>query len=307
MIQALLATLSFAVSTVCGHRAARLIGGVETNFWRLVVATMLLAIWAYGFGGGLSGDAFPMFILSGFVGIGIGDITFYSALPRLGSRLALLLLQCLTAVFAVAIEWVWLGTRLTATELICGAVILGGVSIALRPRERLHLQGKLAPGMTLTVIAAFANALGMVLSRKAYAIAAAANQPIDGGTAAYQRVLGGLLLAGVFLLIAKRNTVANHVREPDFSAHPLRNKWRKAGPWILTNALFGMTIGVSLVQWALKTTPAGIVQCVLAITPITVLPLARVMEGERPSRGALSGSAIAVAGTIALTWVHLKR
>ena len=162
MIQALLATFSFALSTVCGHRAARLIGGIETNFWRLVIATLLLAGWAYGFGEGLSGDAFPVFIISGFVGIGIGDVALYSALPMLGSRLTVLLLQCLTTIFAIVMEWLWLGTRLTAGELACGAVILGGVAIALRPREYLHLRGKLAAGLTLTIVAAFGNALGLL-------------------------------------------------------------------------------------------------------------------------------------------------
>ena len=135
MFPALLATLSFALSTVCGHRATKLIGGIETNFWRLVFSTLMLAAWANTFGGGFAGKALPIFIVSGLFGIGLGDVAFYTALPRLGPRLALLVLQCLTTVFAVVIEWVWLGTRLTPGELLCGAVILTGVAIALHPRE----------------------------------------------------------------------------------------------------------------------------------------------------------------------------
>ena len=307
MIPAFLATFGFALSTVCGHRATRLIGGIETNFWRLVVALLLLGAWAHGFGSGLAGNAFPIFIVSGFIGIGIGDVALYQALPRLGSRLTSLLLQCLTTAFAIAIEWLWLGTRLTTAELACGAVILGGVVIALRPRERLHFPGRLAPGLVFTTVGAFGNALGMVLSRKAYAVAAVAGQSIDGGTAAYQRVIGGLLLSGCFLLVAKRRAIANHVREPDFSTQPAGKKWRTAWLWVLANGTFGMAVGVSCVQWALKTSPTGIVQSVLSVTPLAVIPLARIMEGERPSRGAWLGGIIAVGGTIALTWFHLDR
>ncbi|MCX7723510.1 MAG: DMT family transporter, partial [Verrucomicrobiae bacterium] len=123
MFPAFLATLSFALSVVCAQRAARILGGMEANFWRLVVALILLGTWAHGFGSGLAGDAFGLFVLSGFIGIGVGDLALYEALPRLGSRLTVLLLQCLTTGFAIGIEWVWLGTKLTLAEICCGAGI----------------------------------------------------------------------------------------------------------------------------------------------------------------------------------------
>ena len=42
----------------------------------------------------------------------------------------------------------------------------------------------------------FGQGYGAVLSRKAYAVAAAAGNRVDGGTAAYQRILGGLVNYG---------------------------------------------------------------------------------------------------------------
>jgi drug/metabolite transporter (DMT)-like permease len=53
-------------------------------------------------------------------------------------------------------------------------------------------------------------------------------------------------------------------------------------------------------QWALETTPAGIVFAILAITPIMIIPFARVLEDERPNVRSLAGGAIAVGGVIAL-------
>src|SRR5262245_66682291 len=112
MLAAFLSTILFSISVVCGHRSAKLIGGTEANFWRLTLATLFLGCWAYGHGIGLSGAAFPVFLLSGVLGIGVGDVALFQALPRLGSRLSLLLIQCLTAPFAALIEWLWLGTAL---------------------------------------------------------------------------------------------------------------------------------------------------------------------------------------------------
>jgi drug/metabolite transporter (DMT)-like permease len=46
------------------------------------------------------------------------------------------------------------------------------------------------------------------------------------------------------------------------------------------------------------------VQSVVAITPLVIIPIARYTENERPTRGALLGCVIAVAGTIAMAIVH---
>ena len=85
MLAALLTTLLFATSAICGYRTSRLIGGVEANFWRIALATIFLTIWAYTFGSGFAGVP-EWFMLSGLFGIGLGDSAYFQALPRLGSR-----------------------------------------------------------------------------------------------------------------------------------------------------------------------------------------------------------------------------
>src|SRR5471030_2415214 len=123
MPAALLAALLFAVSTICGYRSSRQIGGAEANFWRIALATFCLALWANIFGSGLFGAAFPLFVASGLFGIGLGDTGYFQALPRLGSRRTVLLVQCFTPPFAALIEWLWLGTKLNLPEIICIALI----------------------------------------------------------------------------------------------------------------------------------------------------------------------------------------
>src|SRR5271154_2986583 len=107
-----------------------MLGGTEANFWRLAVATVLLGIWAHCWGQGLSGDSFPLFLWSGVIGVG-GDVFMFQALPRLGSRLSVLIIQCFSALSAAAMEWLWMGTKLTALQIAACATILTGVAIAL--------------------------------------------------------------------------------------------------------------------------------------------------------------------------------
>ena len=303
MFAAFLTTILFSISVVCGHRSAKLIGGTEANFWRLTCASLFLGIWSFGFGIGLAGTAFPLFLTSGILGIGFGDVALFQALPRLGSRLSLLLIQCLTAPFGALIEWLWLGTGLKPIQILCGLTILVGVAVALTPGEHLKIaRRELTLGTIFSLLAAFGGACGAVLSRKAYQVAHEAAQPIDAANAAFQRIVGGLLIAAVCLLFVKRRELRIQSRAP---AHLVievsKKKWRAVWPWVLANALAGQTIGVSCMQKAFETTPLGIVLPIIAMTPIVVIPFAWFFEGERPTLRSLVGGVIAVAGVVGLT------
>lgn len=303
MLAAFLATFLFSISVISGHRTARIIGGVEANFWRLTCATLFLSGWAFTGGAGVSGAGFPLFVLSGLVGIGIGDAGLFQALPRLGSRLSLLIIQCLTAPIAALIEWLWLGTTLGPAEIVGALVILAGVGVAIAPGEHLTIpRPQLVVGGLFGLLGAAGNALGVVLSRKAYAVTHENLQTIDGASAAFQRILGGLLVSALLLLVAKRQFIRSSDENGSGAATTtVRDKWRRIWPWVLLNSLAGQTLGVSAMQWGLETTPTGVVMSIVALTPLTVIPLARVFEGEKVTARSLLGGAIAVAGVICLT------
>src|SRR5688572_5041953 len=139
MFAALLTTVLFSISGVAASRTARILGGTEANFWRILLAALLLAILANTFGVGLSGPALTTFFISGVIGFGVGDLALYQAFPRIGSRLSIMLVHCLAAPFAAIVEWFWLGNRIMPLEGLSSAVILVGVAVALAPSEHLHL------------------------------------------------------------------------------------------------------------------------------------------------------------------------
>ncbi|NBR86233.1 MAG: EamA family transporter [Proteobacteria bacterium] len=302
MLGAILATILFAFSAVSGARVAKLMGGTEANFWRLSLATLFLAALAHGFGAGLAGDGFYIFILSGCIGFGLGDVSLFQAYPRLGSRLTILIVHCLAAPFAGLVEWLWLGTTLTAVQVACGGVILTGVAIALAPEHESHeARRQFGIGIFFAVLGAIGQGGGVVLSRKAYELCRLADQPMDGLTAAYQRILGGVIISGLALLVVKRQFLfarAEATASPgDLST---AEKWRTSGKWLFFNALAGPTLGVSCYQWALKTTPSAVVLPIVALSPLVVMPFARWLEHERPSPRSTLGAVIAVAGAVGL-------
>lgn len=296
MLPALFTTILFALSAVFATRTSALLGGTRANFVRLCLATSLLALWAHTGGGGWSGGALFIFFLSGCAGFGVGDLALYQALPRIGSRLTILLVHCLAAPLAALIEWAWLGTHLTWAQGGAGLAILAGVLLALAPGETLHLpRRQLLQGVAFGVVAAFGQGSGAVLSRKAYEVIHRAGGTLDGGTAAYQRILGGILVGALPLLWRWCQP-----GRPSASAPEEKLPWAKAVPWVVANALAGPVLGVAFYQWALATTPSGIVLPIVATTPLVVIPFSYHLEGDRPGVRAWLGGIVAVAGVVGL-------
>jgi len=306
MFAAFFTTVLFSISAVCGNRAAKLLGGTEANFWRLVIAAAVLAAYSHAFGAGLGGVAFVTFFISGCIGFGVGDQALSQTLPLLGSRLSVMLTLCLSSPMAALLEWLWFGTGLSAAEILCALVILGGVAVALAPGGQVRIvRRELLTGLAFGSLAAICQALGAVLNRKAFALARAAGESIDGVTAAYQRILGGVAVSALLLLWVKRQAIAGHFAQASSSGNAEARvpRWGSAWPWILANALAGPALGVSCYQWALKTTPTGIVLPIVAITPLVIIPFSYHLEGECPSRRSLAGGALAVCGAAVLAWV----
>ena len=308
MVPALLATLLFSLSVVFANRSTKILGGTTANFLRLCLATVLLAAWAHGLGRGFGGGAFGWFFLSGCIGFGLGDSALYQALPRLGPRLTALLMQCLAAPFAALAEWLWLGTTLSLPQIAAGFVILIGVAVAVAPQDHLRVPRRLlVGGLVFGVVAAVGQGLGAVVSRKAYAAVDLAGGSIDGLTAAYQRILGGVLFALPFTLwvhLHRKRQILAAVETGSPAVVPgCAGGWRAGWGWVVLNSVAGPTLGVGCYQWALATQPSGVVLPIVATMPIVVIPFAYILEGDRPNVRSFVGGVLAVVGAVALALI----
>ncbi len=306
MLPAFLTTILFSISGVTAMRSTRYLPSLEANFWRLALATVFLGLYAHTFGAGIRGAAFPWFVISGLIGFGIGDIALYLAYPKLGSRLVVLIVHCVAAPLAAATEWIWLGVPMTGPEALASALILGGVAIALFPDRKsgVALKAGFLAGVGFALIAAGGQGWGAVLSRRAFAVAREAGESIDGLSAAYQRILAGVVLSAMTFLWLKRTrrVFAPPDRPSPASSssgeRPAPSGLRKAAPWILINSIAGPALGVGSFQWALATRGTGVVLPIVALTPLVIIPFSMWFEKEKPTRRSLLGGLIAVAGAV---------
>lgn len=288
MIAALGTLVFFAVTPVFANRAAHLLGSLRANFWRLAVAAALLGAWAHLAGGGVGGRALLWFVFGGVIGFGVGGIAMFQSLPRLGSNVSTLIVQCGSAVVAASVEWLWLGTTLTALQLAAAGLTLVGVAIGFLPAGTTQTDPLVwRAGIAWASLSALGQGVGAVMSRKAFAFTASVHEKIDPGTAAYQRVLGGLAVALLALWLTRKRVEAPRATTT-------------AWPWVAANALTGPVLGVTCFQWALRTTPAGIVQPIVAAAPLLTIPFAMLLEGARPRATYYAGAVLAVLGVAAL-------
>ena len=198
--------LLLALNATCASHSVRGLGALRANLGRLLVALLILGLFAHTVGHGFASASLGWFLLSGLIGMGLGDLGVYSALPLLGSRLTVLMTQCLAAPIAAFGEWLWLDTRLTSLQLVWGLVILVGVAVALMPSAAHPPRVQIQPvGFLFGLLAAAGQGFGALISRKGVTAAAAAGEHVANATfglnAAYHRILAGVVFTALWFLV----------------------------------------------------------------------------------------------------------
>ena len=230
-----------------------------------------------------------LLLISGVVGIGLGDTAYFATVNALGARQALLL-EMLAPPMAALMSLVFLQEQLSVMAWLGMALTLVGIVWVVSersPRTGVS-QSKtgLTRGIIFGIVAALGQSIGSVLSR-----AALADTVVDPLWSSLLRLSAGLICIGGLLLWRVKSQPLGY---PAISGRLLGG--------VAIAAFFGTYLAIWLQQIALKYSPAGIAQSLLATSPIMVLPMALVM-GERVTFRAFCGAIIALMGV----WLLFSR
>ena len=294
MIGAFFTVVLWTISTIGASRSAAAFGGSFTNRWRLVIALMLLGV-VLPFAGLMPhGQALLWLLASGAIGLGIGDLAMYRGYELVGPRLIVLLTLCLASPLAGIIEWIWLGTAPRPMQWVWIAVTLTGMALALGPRALPDVSSdRLRRGILMGLLSACGLAVAGVFTRHARHADDGSGVllvGIAGGIgAAFVRNLGGGLAAFISGWLISQRT-----GEPPMKPATRRQGWSG----LMVAAVCGPALGVVCYQWALLQAPAATVHAVIALVPVSVMLVARWVDGDRPSVMAWIGAIVAVSGAI---------
>mgnify|MGYP002681883161 FL=1 len=287
----------WAVASVIYTRVGRAVGPAEMNLLKNVVALAMLGLTLLFVGQALpdaAGPAVALLLLSGVVGIGLGDTAYFETLNAVGPRRALLL-ETLAPPLAALLALVFLGERLHPGAWLGIAVTVVGVIWVITERApqagsgtareaAAVAGGRLRRGLLFGLLAALAQAGGAVLSRAAFLEA-----DVSSLWSAFLRLAAGAVVLGPWLALT-RGRVGGWLRQPGAAA---------LGGRLLAAITLGTYLALWLQQVSLKLTLAGVAQTLFATSPLFVLPFAA-WQGERISLRAALGAGLALGGVALL-------
>jgi drug/metabolite transporter (DMT)-like permease len=281
---ALGAAFLWALSAVVYAHLGQKIPPLALNLTKGIVAIALIALTLMVQGNylpsGMDRVALGFLLLSGVLGIGLGDTFYFEALNNLGARRTLLL-EALAPPLAALIALIFLQESLSLAAWTGIFLTVLGVSWVIS--ERVPGSDRKAEhplrGVSFALLSAFGQASGAVLSR-----AALAETTISPLWSTLLRLIGGVLILLLWMPLQQ---------EPRHWFKPVQSK-RLLGIIAIT-ALFSTYLGILLQQTALKYAATGVAQALISTSPLFVLPIA-VWMGEVVSSRALLGVLVALGG-----------
>lgn len=287
-IAALSASFCFAIGGLFAVAPSRALGAIRFNRVRMLIMGVALSLvaWATGGFGTLVAHQLPLLVLSGLIGITLGDTFLFAGLRRVGPRRNAIMFA-LNAPLA-ALLGVWLLDEFMAPAVWLGCIaVTGGVLIAIAFGRRRSgenpwdvVYGSLPAGLFFGFLAAVGQAGGILLSRPVM------EAGVDPIAASAVRVGVGCLALWLTYEIQHFGRVRDH--SPWTSQYVLRTA---------ASGIVGMGLGMTFVMYALSGAKAGLVATLSSAAPVILLPLMWLFTGRAPAWGAWVGACVVVAGT----------
>ena len=286
-IIAILAALSWAFASLLSADLTREIGALVFNRIRLFfVSIMLVGYTTYiDTWHTLNINSLSIILISGVIGIFLGDTLLFMALQRIGPRRNNILFS-LAAPFTVLFNIVLLNEVMSILNLIGCIGVFCGVVIAImygKTKNNEHrweiIEGSLSIGILMGISAALCQAIGIIMMKP---ILVSGVDPI--ASAALRTTISFVLLSSTFLIKSSSFISKNKI---NFSI---------IFKTILSGFL-GMALGMSLLLIALQKADAGIVVTLSSTSPIMILFLIWILTNKTPSLGAWIGTIVALVGT----------
>jgi drug/metabolite transporter (DMT)-like permease len=279
-ISALLTALCWSIAVFMFKEAGSRLDAVALTFWKGLLATVALVpvVVLWGNLSALNSRDLAVLVLSGVIGIAVGDAAFFAALSRLRERETLVITETSAPLLTAGLALWLIGESLSGRQALGVLIVLTGVLLVLWPDRRVP--GKRIPsGVAYALLAATCQAVGAVLSRDV--LVTGESGPL---TASLVRLAAGTIaIAPLWWL-----------RTPALT-WPLPEVRR---PLILAT-FFGTFLAMMLQMASFALAPAGLVQALFA-SSIVMTFLIGARRGQPVPARAWMGSLLATFGIFAI-------
>lgn len=284
-IAALATALCWAVTATSFEDAGKKIGSMNLNLMRLLLGMVFLSIFTlvtrgYLFPTDASPSGWFWLLMSGFVGIVIGDLLLFEAFVRIGSRISMLIYASVPPLSGI-MAYIFLGEAMTLLQIIGMMVTLTGIASVILVKNKDSKKMSFShpvSGILLAFGGAFGQAAGYIIGKFGMA-------DYDAFSSTQIRLIAGII--GFAILF----TIRGHW--PKFKS---AFKRRDALVPLSLGSFFGPFLGISLSLYAVQRINPGVASTLTSITPILLIPYAYFFKKEHVYFKEIMGTLLALSG-----------
>lgn len=285
---ALAAACCWALGSLMSAQASTHLGAFYFTRCRMLCAGTLLWGIAFSTGGwaSLTLSSSTILVLSGVIGIFIGDTALFASMNRLGPRRAGVLFAT-HALFSVVLAYLFLGETQWGWTLVGSSLLVSGVMVAILFGKRKAEQhaweanhSQLKSGIALGLLSALCQAVATLMLKPVM------ETNIDAVAASAVRMTTAFALHQLIFMLGVK------------VARAYLPMTKKVFLLVLGNAALSMVLGMTLLLYALRNGDAGMVAILSSVSPVVVLPLLWLVYKRSPAWGAWLGALLTVVGTV---------
>lgn len=287
-LSALLTAFLWSGTSFAFTAAVVRIGTLQLNINRMILASLLLYVTIIlgGFSFALSSGQVFNLVISGILGLVVGDSFLFKAFQNIGARVSMLLMASSPAMSSV-LAYFFLGENLSLFAIIGILVTIIGIGLVVLERSELpDAKYKISKiGIVYGLLGALGQAAGLIFAKFAFE-----ESEVNKMVATFIRIISSVLIMLFAALLTQR--YKNPVK--------LYKEDQKAFGATIIGTILGPYLGITFSLVAIANTKVGIAATLMSTMPIIMLPLVKFVYKERLSWRAVAGAFIAVAGVTIL-------
>jgi drug/metabolite transporter (DMT)-like permease len=268
---------SFAFSS-----AAEKIGSLQLNINRMILASAFLisTILIMGYKFDLSESQFLNLIISGVIGLVIGDSFLFKSFQMIGARISMLLMA-LSPGMSTLLAFIFLNERITILGMVGIFITITGIALVVLERNT-NLKYKVSGlGIFYGFMGALGQSAGLIFAKFAFA-----EGHIVAFVATFVRIFASVIILLPIIILLKR------YKNP----YKMFRKNKSAFGSTLLGTVLGPYLGITFSLIAIENTKVGIAATLMSTMPIIMLPMVKYIYKEKLSWRAITGAVIAVLG-----------
>lgn len=284
----LFSAVLWAIAVILFRKSGEKVHPIALNMFKNALALVLLfpTIWLFGetFIRPVPSSTYILLLLSGAIGIGIGDTMLFTSLNLLGAGLTGIVV-CMYSPFIITLSILLLGESLTVLQIAGALLIISAVLIAtIEKRDEKITTTNLVFGVLFGIIASACMAIGIVIIKPLLE-----RSPLLWLTEV--RLFGGAVVLGLILLFHPK-------RMRIFNSLVATHSWQ----YTISGSLIGAYVAMIIWLAGMKYTLASIASALNQTSTIFIFIFAGIFLKEPMNTRRTIGIMLAVLGVFLVSF-----